>query len=145
MEYLKFSCILNLVLDFAANNELILAVGLCGSWARGNPGPQSDIDLSIITTDKESFKNTPWLDKIDFRIINDKVIRFEDRKYGRVWSRHVFLKSGAEIEFSFADRSWSDVEPIDAGTKEVVTNGYKILYDPNQILAELVDQLNTNS
>lgn len=135
---------MNLILEFARSNDQILAVGLCGSQARGTAKHDSDIDLSIITANKDYFKKTAWIKEFNFAKIDDSIARFEDKKYGRVWSRHVFLKSGAEIEFSFADRSWADIEPLDIGTKKVVTDGYKVLYDPHQILAELVDQLNAN-
>lgn len=140
----KFSEVINLVLEFALNNDQVLAIGLCGSWARGTPGPESDIDLSIITADKESFKITPWLEKIDFKKIDERIIRFEDKTYGQVWSRHVFLKGGTEIEFSFADRSWAEFDPVDSGTKKVVLDGYKILYDPHGILNSLMEHVNSN-
>ena len=144
MDHTELNDLLSFIIKFAKTNNEILAIGLCGSWARGTPGPDSDIDLSIITADKEIFKSPTWLEEIDFDIIRDKLLRFEDRKYGRVWSRHVFLESGTEIEFSFADKSWADIDPIDAGTQKVVSDGYRIIYDPHQILSRLVHKLNTN-
>ncbi|MDX1315826.1 MAG: nucleotidyltransferase domain-containing protein [Eudoraea sp.] len=137
----KFEQILSLVDDFAAVDPMILAVGLCGSWARGRPGEDSDIDLSIIVTDKMHYKETEWLSRIPFENINDKIISFQDREYGNVWSRHVLLKSKAKIEFSFANPTWANIEPLDAGTFKVVADGFKVLYDPEQILQQLVEKV----
>ena len=114
---------------------------MCGSWARGTASPDSDIDLSIIVEDKNHFKHSNWLENFNFHKINDKIDYFTDEVYGRVWSRHVFLESKIEIEFSFADRSWADIKIIDEGTKKVVGDGYVILYDPHEILNNLVSQL----
>ncbi|MCX2718130.1 nucleotidyltransferase domain-containing protein [Lentiprolixibacter aurantiacus] len=141
MDYQKLHEILNVIQEFAAANEQILAVGLCGSWARGAANSDSDIDLSFICRDKEFFKTTAWLQKIDFKIINSNIIRFEDQKYGVVWSRHVFLEDGTEIEFSFADTSWANIDPLDTGTEKVVSDGYRILYDPHQLLKRLLQKV----
>ena len=144
MDRRKFEDVITLALEFSKADIHILALGLCGSWARGTPNSKSDIDLSLITTNKELFRNTNWLKEIDFNKVQDNLLRFEDKKYGSVWSRHVFLESGVEIEFSFADKSWANIDPVDSGTQKVVSDGYRILYDPHQILSRLVSQLNTN-
>ena len=141
----KFEQILGLIDDFVAINPEILAMGLCGSWARGSAGVNSDIDLSIIVADPKKYLETGWLFQIPFEKINDAVASFEDRQYGRVWSRHVFLESHTEIEFSFADQSWAAVDRLDEGTRKVVSDGYKILYDPDHILEKLVNKVQSLS
>ena len=140
----KLNQILAVVRQFAISHSQIVAVALCGSQARGTARPDSDIDLSILVEDQQLFKNTDWIAQIDFKKIDEKIASFRDAAYGTVWSRHVFLESGTEIEFSFANRSWADIDPIDGGTKKVVSDGYKVLHDPHQILIELLAQLNTN-
>lgn len=140
----NLSEILDLAIHFAKTNKGVLALGLCGSWARGTAGEHSDIDLSIIVTDKKHFRETDWLSRIPFETINDKIDSFEDKVYGNVWSRHVLMKSNAKIEFSFADTSWANIEPLDVGTQQVVSDGYKILFDPHQILSRLLREVNTN-
>lgn len=67
MEYSKFQDILSLIVDFAKTNDQILAVGLCGSRARGTAGPDSDIDLSILVNDRLLFKETEWIEHFDFK------------------------------------------------------------------------------
>jgi len=137
----KLHEILDLTLEFAKCNNHVLAVGLCGSWARGTAGPDSDIDLSIVVENKFRFKETDWLEDIDFIKINDGIDYFKDAVYGQVWSRHVFLKSKIEIEFSFADKTWADVENLDEGTRKVVSDGFKIIYDPYLILNDLSEKI----
>lgn len=144
MDSTKLEVVLKVILEFARSNSQILALGLCGSWARGTANPDSDIDLLIVTKDKENFKKTTWIKELNFATIHDYIMHYEDQKYGRVWSRHVFLESGTEIEFSFADSSWADIEPLDIGTQKVISDGYRILYDPHQILEKLLEKVNSN-
>jgi len=141
MKHDKLDKILNLTLEFAEGNSEILALGLCGSWARGTAKMDSDIDLSILVKDKLRFKNTDWTEDLEFEKINESIEYFKDKVYGEVWSRHVFLNSNTEIEFAFADRSWADTENLDEGTRKVVSDGFKILYDPEQILNKLVEKV----
>lgn len=137
----KLDEILNSTLEFAKGNSEILAVGLCGSWARGTAKLDSDIDLSILVKDKMRFKRTDWIKELEFEKINESVEYFKDRVYGAVWSRHIFLNSKIEIEFSFADKSWADTENLDDGTHKVVSDGFKIIYDPQQTLNKLVEKV----
>lgn len=141
MEHRKLQEILNSVIDFAKSNNQVLAVGLCGSRARGTARPDSDIDLSILVKDKLRFKTSDWIENFDFGKINEKLAYYKDEIYGSVWSRHVFLESKAEIEFSFADRSWADINKLDDGTRKVVSDGFEILYDPQKILSKLVKKV----
>lgn len=138
---IKLEIVLDLIVEFAESNTLILAVGLCGSWARGTAGPESDIDLSIIVKDQLWFKQTDWMKEVGFERIGERIDYFQDEVYGRVRSRHVFLESGTEIEFSFADINWAEVDPLDEGTRKVVSDGYRILYDPNRILKKLLEKV----
>lgn len=141
----KLDKLLDLIKVFAESNERIIAVGLCGSYARGNARADSDIDLSILVNDKLKFKSSTWIETFDFDKINERLDFFEDKEYGRVWSRHVFLKSKVEIEFSFANISWADTENLDEGTRKVVSDGFKIIYDPQLILTKLVEKVKMKS
>lgn len=133
--------LINLIVDFAESRHDILAVGLCGSWARGEAGPDSDIDFSIIVENKLKFKSMDWIEALPFSKIQDSMKSFRDEIYGVTWSRHVFLESGIEIEFGFANKSRTDIDNLDEGTRKVVSDGYKILYDPNSILSVLVSSV----
>ena len=136
---------LALIKTFSEGKKEILATGLCGSWARGTAHPDSDLDISFIVTDPAHFRNQDWLEDLEFSKINEEIDQFEDKTYGVVWSRHVFLRSGSEIELSFAGLSWADTKNLDKGTRKVVTDGFKILYDPNGILKKLLIKVNESN
>jgi hypothetical protein len=57
--------------------------------------------------------------------------------YGAVWSRHILLHSGQRIELSFGARSWASLSPLDPGTRYVVQDAFKVLYDPEGMLGRL--------
>jgi hypothetical protein len=53
--------------------------------------------------------------------------------------RRFTLLSGLEVEVGTALPSWAATEPVDAGTSRVVTDGMSVLYDPQGLLARLID------
>jgi predicted nucleotidyltransferase len=141
MEIETFHRIIDLVVDYAKSRNDILGIGLCGSWARGEASPDSDIDLSIIVEDKTIFKSQEWVENFHFHKIQDSLKSYRDEIYGVTWSRHVILESEVEIEFGFADKSWANINNLDEGTRKVVSDGYRILYDPSKLLEKLEDKV----
>lgn len=113
-------------------NPHILASALVGSRARGTEREDSDFDL-IILTDKieEFFKDDFWV-KCFHRWRESKI---ED--WGAVKTIRAFYKNGDVYEFNFAAPSWAETNPLDEGTRRVVKDGMKILYDPQGILEKL--------
>jgi hypothetical protein len=59
-------------------------------------------------------------------------------EWGVLTSFRVNFISGAEIEFGIADPTWALSSPVDEGTRRVVTDAAKILWDPHQMLAKLL-------
>jgi len=53
--------------------------------------------------------------------------------------RRFTLPSGLEVEVGIALPSWAATEPVDACTRRVVTDGMSVLYDPQGLLARLID------
>ena len=47
------------------------------------------------------------------------------------------LSSGQDIEFTFAARAWSNTNPLDPGTCDVVRDGFRILVDKELLLQRL--------
>jgi predicted nucleotidyltransferase len=117
--------------DWAEAQDNILAVGLVGSYARGDEKEDSDIDLMIIIKDQDLYINDDtWINK--FGEV-DKII---DEEWGQLKTKRVFYKDGLEVEFNFDKKSW--VNPKDSGTKRVVTDGMKILVDKDDLLEKLI-------
>ncbi len=65
--------------------------------------------------------------------------------YGAVWSRHVILSDGCEVEFSFGAPSWANATPVDQGTLSVISKGWHVLLDRQGLLTSLVAHATYNS
>jgi len=103
------------------------AVALVGSHARGDARPDSDVDLIVLSAEPA-------------RLLHDRdwVTRFgpvqsaslED--WGRVTSLRVRYEDGLELEFGIAAPEWA-THP-DVGTRRVVSDGLRVLWDPRGLL-----------
>ena len=145
MDIYLIDSILETVANWAETRSEILALALVGSYARGEAKPDSDIDLMVITSNTEFFRqNHDWMHEINWESINYKILTFNDAQYGVVWSRHIYLSSlnnefnNIKVEVSFGLPTWASVNPIDSGTFAVVSRGCKIVYDPQGILTKLM-------
>ena len=49
--------------------------------------------------------------------------------------------SGLEVEVGIAAPSWAATDPVDPGTRRVVEEGMRIIYDPEELLTRLVGAL----
>jgi len=138
-----FAAIIDAIILWATSEPAIRAVALVGSYARETAQPDSDIDLVLLTADPGAFrKDAVWLDAINWKGIGTGQIRWEDEDYGALWSRRVWLKQGdGEIEFGFASSIWANVKAVDPGTRRVISEGCRILYDPDRILNRLCTSL----
>ena len=144
---ISISAILEKVANWAETRSEILALALVGSYARGEAKPDSDIDLMVITSNTEFFRqNHDWMHEINWDI-NCEILTFNDAQYGVVWSRHIYLSrlnnefNNIKVEIGFGLPTWASVNPIDSGTLAVVSRGCKILYDPQGILINLISKI----
>lgn len=120
----------------------ILALGLAGSWARQAAREDSDIDFILLCHDKGAFRSDKtWLDEIDWSSIGLSVRMFDDESYGLAWSRRILTNPDAEIEMTFGETEWAAVNPIDAGTRRVVTDGFRIIVDKQDLFSRLLSAL----
>jgi len=107
----------------------IRAVALVGSYARETATESSDIDLVIIAEEpKEYFEKTGWI-RVFGKVIAQKV-----EAYGKLTSLRVWYESGLEIEYGFTTREWVN-SPLDAGTKRVVDDGMRLLFEKEMLLS----------
>jgi predicted nucleotidyltransferase len=118
---------LDQVVGWAQIQPDILAVALVGSVARGTNRIDSDIDLVLIAVDPNSFLiETRWTGQFG------EVQRRRVEDYGKLISLRVWYRHGIEVEFGFTTRDWVDL-PLDAGTRRVLEDGVKVLYDPQRL------------
>ena len=57
--------------------------------------------------------------------------------YGKVRSLRVWYQHGLEVEYGFTDKSWVAL-PLDEGTRQVVTDGMRILFEREKILTRIL-------
>ncbi len=107
------------------SNEMndIDAVLLVGSYARGDEKAQSDVDLVMITTNKEKYLQQRFFD------VFGTVKNYQIEYYGRVTSIRVWYEQNQlEVEFGITTPIWIK-KPLDDGTKRVLFDVYKIIVD----------------
>jgi predicted nucleotidyltransferase len=113
-------------------------MAVCGSWARGNPRPDSDLDLLIVAQGPELLRRRQkWIRELKFSDAGFRYIGHKTAKYGAVWSAHIELEPEAKLELTFAKESWASIHPIDQGTRDVVTDAFKVLIDKDGTLQRL--------
>lgn len=135
--------IIPLVTHWFAARPDVAAIALVGSVARGTARPDSDIDLVLLVHDPQVYRrDQTWPAQLPWQTIGATVQNVKDEDYGALWARFVTLSSGRIIEFGFAAPSWAQIDPVDAGTRRVVADGCRVLYDPRQVLARLIAVVN---
>ena len=120
--------LLDRVVSWARARPDVRGVALVGSWARGDAGPDSDLDVVLLTTSPEAYMDsTPWPD----------AELVETRDWGGLTERRLRLPSGLELELDIAPLAWASTDPLDEGTRRVVRDGMRILHDPDRLLEKL--------
>ena len=138
MNAVQANRLIALVETLTLGRDDLLAAAICGSWARGNPRVDSDIDFLFIAQDAAILRrNQKWIRDVKFLDAGFRYIEHKTATYGAVWSAHIDLEPTAEIEFTFANASWASLNPIDPGTRQVVTDAFKILVDKDNLLQRL--------
>jgi hypothetical protein len=119
----EVASVLESATTWAHGEARIEALALVGSHARGEARPGSDVDLVVLTPEPEAFlARTEWL--ACFGV----VARCERETWGRMRTLRLFLASGVELEIGFATPDWA-AEPLDPGTRRVVSDGMRVLFD----------------
>jgi predicted nucleotidyltransferase len=124
--------------NWARSQPDIEAVALVGSYARNAAKADSDVDLVILTPVANRYlRDRSWLS------LFGRVTEYRDEDYGRVRSVRTFYESGLVVEYGFAKPDWA-ATPIDAGTMRVVSQGMRVLHDPQRIIARMQQKLRPN-
>jgi hypothetical protein len=135
--------IIQVVLAWATAQPKIRAVAVVGSRARGGGRPDSDIDLMLLATDPDGFRaDTTWVGQIDWHAIDIRPRKWQDEEYGTAWSRRVWLADRRwQVELTFASLSWANTDPPDSGTRRVISDGCRILHDPDELSSRLCEAI----
>lgn len=123
------------VRNWASRKDDVVAAGLVGSWARGEACMDSDVDLVLLTTTKQSYlEDESWVRELG----GLRVIRTEHWE-PLMTERRFVLDSGLEVEAGIASPSWAATDPVDANLRPIVREGFRILYDPEGLLGRLME------
>jgi uncharacterized protein len=123
----------NRVTDGAIHQPTLSGIALVGSHARGEARPASDIDLVLLCTHPNAF-----LEDISWARLFGEVAACQTEEWGRVTSLRVTYRNGLEVEFGLTTPAWARF-PVDAGTRQVVSNGMRILLDKEGALRRLLN------
>lgn len=120
--------------DWAEREPSWRALALVGSWARGRARENSDLDLVALADSIEQWTaDDAWLrDLIGQLGLTTASLDLEVHGVARSW--RVRLSSGAELELTLADTRWAHTEPLDQGTRRVVSDGMRPLVDKDGLL-----------
>ncbi len=130
----EFAELLRRTTHWAHTHPDVRAVAVVGSWARGEQRMDSDVDLVIVVNDVDPFLHDgSWIASLG----GTAMVRTQ--QWGLAHERRFALPSGLEVEAGFVtgEWTWTRTNPVDAGTRRVVTDGMDIVYDPHRILAAL--------
>lgn len=121
--------VLATVVEWAGRSD-VQAVGLIGSWARDAAHLTSDVDVIVLT-------DVPDLGGELTEVL--KAVAVLRRQQWGPYLNEVRLArpSGLEVEVGVTATKWAATDPVDPGTRRVVTDGMRILYDPDLILTRL--------
>jgi uncharacterized protein len=121
------------VVRWALDRPDVRAVGMVGSWARGDARPDSDVDLVVLADDPARLCGGEWAPAV-----LPGAVDVARRVWGPLLERRFRLPGGLEVEFGLAPVSWAAV-PVDEGTAHVVADGLRVLLDPDGLLTRLVE------
>lgn len=129
----RIGAVLRAACALATALPAVVAVALVGSWARGEARPDSDVDIVLLTDEPGAvLGSTAW-----FSTFGDDVELVRSADFGAIQERRLRLQDGLVVEVGVGERSWARLDPIDAGTEQVVQDGLVALYDPHGLLAGL--------
>ncbi|MEV1069092.1 nucleotidyltransferase domain-containing protein [Streptomyces sp. NPDC050263] len=121
------------VTRWSANRSDVVGLLLVGSCARGAARPDSDVDLVLLSTAADRYAgDEAWTGEMSL----GEVLRVQ--AWGPVTEWRYATASGLEVEVGVGSPRWARTDPVDAGTRRVVTDGARPLYDPAGILGALM-------
>lgn len=116
------------IIAWARDETTAFGLLLVGSYARDGAGPDSDVDFVLLSTDP---------DRISLTGLGEPIRR---QRWGDVLEHRFRTESGLEFEINTTDTGWARRARTDPGTRKVVTDGVRVLYDPAGDLQQSIDK-----
>jgi nucleotidyltransferase-like protein len=128
----EIESVIERVTRWAADRKDVLGLLLVGSCARYAARPDSDIDLVLLTEEIAGYAGNAWADELNLGTLT------RTRSWGPITERRFLTNTGLEVEINIGSPDWANVAPVDPGTRQVVTDGARILHDPEGVLITLM-------
>lgn len=117
------------ITQWVSSQADILALALVGSYARNAARETSDVDLVLIAREPDRYvHNLDWVERFG------NVEKHHIEYYGLLTSVRVWYADGREVEYGLTDESWAAI-PLDDGTRQVIEDGMRVLYERGNILS----------
>ena len=104
---------------------------LVGSYARNEQRSDSDIDLVLISDEKEELlTNAGWT-----RVFGNPITPINYEYYGEITSLRLYTELN-EYEIGVGTMKWIEL-PLDFGTRKTLEDGYIVLYEKDNVLRHI--------
>jgi predicted nucleotidyltransferase len=127
----EIDAVIDRVTGWVAGRADVAGLLLVGSVAREAARPDSDVDLVLLTDSLADYTTPAWAAYLDL----GELIRVQ--AWGVITEHRFRRPSGLETEIGLGTPRWASTDPVDPGTRRVVTDGSRILHDPHGLLAAL--------
>jgi uncharacterized protein len=125
--------LLSRVVPWAGLRPDVRGLALVGSWARGAAQQRSDVDLILLSdTPGNYIERDDWIGDLG----GTRLLRTQ--RWGAITERRFSLPGGTEVDMGIGSPDWASVDPVDPGTRRVVTDGMRVLVDPGGVLRRLL-------
>lgn len=132
----QVEALLRHIAKWAESRADIRGLALVGSHARGNAAATSDLDLILLTTSpKEYVERDAWIEQLGIGAL------IGTRIWGAITERRLRTPADLEVDIGIGQPAWASITPIDPGTAGVVTDGMRVIHDPDGLLSELLQSL----
>lgn len=129
------------VADWVNARPDLTGLAICGSWARGDPRPDSDLDLIVLCRQPDALVDPSFLSAINFAAAGFHSVSVQRATYGAVWSWHVQLLPPGDLELTIVPPKWAATAPVDEGTRGIVADVFQPIIDKERLLLELIAAL----
>jgi hypothetical protein len=124
--------LLDEVVRWASERADVQAAGLAGSYARGTATDSSDVDVVLLVDEPGRYlADTGWTRRFG------RPVKQQVEPYGRLTSLRVWYAEGPEVEFGLTTSEWA-ARPLEAGTEQVIMEGFQVLFEKEALLSPLV-------
>lgn len=126
----ELGTLLSKSIQYFSQVEGVVAIAIVGSIARNEADEWSDIDLVIIVEDdyKDDIMNGEWAESVGNKTLSFKQFGYEVR---------VLYEDFYDFDYIFFTRSQLEGDSLDPELKQMLSNGFEIAYDSNNVLVNI--------